>query len=405
MKQLFKLAYRNFLRNKRRSIISGISISIAVALIIFTKSYISGITNNISDNIVRLLTGHIQIMTREYERRERLMPLSEAIELTPEFYALLQEQDIEHISPRIKFGVLLGREELSIPALGYGIDPLVEKEISGLQKRIISGTYLEPEGNSTIIGNKLAERLGLRIGDTITIITRTAYDSPAGINLVIKGLFSTGIGGIDRSLLFIPLKTAQELLDLNNRATEIVTTLKKPEKAILVAQSIRLKSDYAVVPFQHHPLLNYLQAFGLVQNIIYIIILIVACSTIANTMMMVVFERSKEIGMLKAMGMDNLMVILSLIIEAGMIGAIGSFAGTIFGSTISYFLKYKGIDLSMISSTTSLDMPYGPIIYFSPTPLIILGGFFFGLIVTIFIAFIPVSRVARLEPARALRSI
>jgi ABC-type lipoprotein release transport system permease subunit len=84
--QLLRLAYRNFLRNKRRSIISGVSIALAIAAIIFAQSWLRGVTRNISDNVIRLITGHVRITTREYDRRERMLPLSESIELTPKVY-------------------------------------------------------------------------------------------------------------------------------------------------------------------------------------------------------------------------------------------------------------------------------------------------------------------------------
>ncbi|MCK4755537.1 hypothetical protein KAS56_01235, partial [candidate division WOR-3 bacterium] len=79
---LLKLAYRNFFRNTRRSIISGISVAIAIAVIIFAQSYMRGVIENISENIVRLISGHIRITTKEYDRRERMIPLSEALDLT-----------------------------------------------------------------------------------------------------------------------------------------------------------------------------------------------------------------------------------------------------------------------------------------------------------------------------------
>jgi len=126
---IFRLAYRNFFRNTRRSIISSISVTIAIALIIFASSYLKGAVQNISDNIVRLVSGHIRITTHEYERRERLIPLSEAVDLSPEFYAALKDDEIQLVSPRIKFGVLLGEEELSVPALGYAIDAEKEMQI------------------------------------------------------------------------------------------------------------------------------------------------------------------------------------------------------------------------------------------------------------------------------------
>ncbi|MDH5684715.1 MAG: ABC transporter permease, partial [candidate division WOR-3 bacterium] len=185
---LLKLAYRNFFRNTRRSIISGTSIAIAIALVIFAQSYLKGVLKNISGNVIKLLSGHVRITTQEYERRERLLPLSEAINLSPKFYQALKNDEIELIAPRIKFGVLLGQEELSVPALGYAVDPTIERKISGLDRRIINGSYLDSFSNSTIIGKELAKRMNLKVGDTLTLITRTAYDSPTGINLLIKGI-------------------------------------------------------------------------------------------------------------------------------------------------------------------------------------------------------------------------
>lgn len=402
---LLKLAYRNFFRNTRRSIISGISVAIAITVIIFAQSYMRGMIENIGENIVRLISGHIRITTKEYERRERMIPLSETLDLTPELYDELDHEEILVVSPRIKFGVLLGEEELNIPALGYAIDPDKETNISGLDKRIIEGSYLDASSNGVIIGNELAKRLDLGVGDTLTIITRTAYDSPTGIDLLVKGIFSIGIGGIDRSVFYIPFNVGQKLLDLEDRATELVIIVKDPNKAINIAREIRLHDDYSIVPFQYNPILKYINTFSFVYSIFYAVILIVACSTIANTMIMVVFERTKEIGMMKAMGLNNLSVVGLLTLEAGIIGFVGSFLGTVIGGILSYWLKYRGVDFSMMSSSTSTDMPFGPIIYFSPTPMIIITGFLFGLLATVIVAFLPITRVTKLQPAKALKTV
>ncbi len=402
---LFKLAYRNFFRNTRRSIISGISVAIAIAVIIFAKSYLKGATENISGNIIKLISGHIRITTREYERRERLIPLSEAIELTPEFHKAVQDEEILQVTSRIKFGVLLGEEGVNVPAMGYAVEPEKEIGITGLDRRIIEGTYITADENAAIIGRGLAERLKVKIGDTLTVITRTAFGSPSGINILVKGIFSTGIGGIDRSLFYIPLSVGQKLLDLDQQATEIVIVLKDPTRALVIASKIRSRLDYSVVPFQYNPLLRYLNAADIIYSFYYFIILLVACSAIANTMLMVVFERTKEIGTMKAMGLNNISIVGLLTIEAGIIGVAGSFLGAVVGGLLSYWLSYQGIDLSIMSSSTSADMPFGPIIYLSPTPFILVGGFLFGLIITIIVSLLPISRVTKLEPAQSLRTV
>jgi len=403
--QLFKLAYRNFFRNTRRSIISGISVALAITAIIFARSYIGGILQNMSGNVIRLISGHITITTKEYERRERLIPLSESIELSNDFYQSLPEEDIELISPRIKFGVLLGEDELSIPALGYALNPEKERDIAGLQKRLVEGTYLKSGERSAILGKDLAERLNMTVGDTMTVITRTAYDSPTGMNLVINGTFRTGIGGIDRSIFYIPLEVGQTLLDLEGRATEVIILVKDPGNAIQIAQSIRLGNDYSIVPFQYNNVLRYVNLAETIYSIFYLVVLLVACSAIANTMLMIVFERTKEIGMMKALGLNNLSIVGLLTIEAGIIGLVGSFLGTVVGTILSYWLKYEGIDISMVSSTASADLPFGPIIYLAPTPFIVISAFLLGLLITIIVALLPISRAIRINPAKALKTV
>jgi len=402
---ILKLAFRNFFRNTRRSIISGISVALAITVIIFARSYIRGIVENISGNVVKLVSGHIMITTKEYERRERMIPLDESIVLSPDFYKSLQRDEIKLVSGRIKFGVLLGEEELNVPALGYAIDPEKEIHISGLDKRLEKGTYITSGERGAIFGTELAKRLDVDVGDTITIITRTAYDSPTGVNVVVKGLFYTGLGGVDRSLFYIPLDIGQQLLDLEGQATEVVLLLYDPGKSVSVAQDIQAQTDLSVLPYQYNSILRYINSFYIVFSLFYIIVLLVACSAIANTMLMVIFERTREIGMLKAMGLNSLSIISLLTIEAGIIGLIGSSAGAVLGGMLSYWLKYQGFDISIASSTSSQTMPFGPIIYFSPTPLVILGGFVFGLLATIIVALLPISRVVKLEPAKALKTI
>jgi len=94
-----------------------------------------------------------------------------------------------------------------------------------------------------------------------------------------------------------------------------------------------------------------------------------------------------------------------LISEAGIIGVMGSVLGTIIGASLSYWLSYRGIDITIMSASLTADMPFGPVIYVSPTPLIVMTGFLFGLLATIIVAFLPIGRVAKLEPAEALRTV
>jgi ABC-type lipoprotein release transport system permease subunit len=402
---LIKLAFRNFFRNTRRSLISGISIALAITMIIFARSYVNGIFRNISANVIKLVSGHIIVMKPEYKRRERLLPLSEAVALNGRFYNSIKSGEITQISPRIKFGVLLGREELDVPALGYAMTPEIEREITGLDKRLINGSYINTGEKAMIIGKGLAARLDITVGESLTVITRTAYDSPTGISLLVKGIYETGMGGVDRSIFYIPLDIGQRLLDLDRSATEVVIMVKDPGRAIAIARQIEINTGLLAVPYQYNQLLRLINVVNVIYGILYAIILLVACSTIANTMLMVVFERTREIGMMKALGLTARKLIVLFLAEAGIIGALGGLVGVLVGSALSYWLKFHGIDISMASSTASQSLPFGPVIYLDPTPLVVLGSFLFGLIATFVIAILPISRVARLEPAKALKAV
>jgi putative ABC transport system permease protein len=405
MKEVFRLAYRNFFRNTRRSLISGISVAIAIAVIIFAHSYLKGITYSIMDNVVQLVSGHVRITTREYERRERMLPLSEAMTVTPELRQALERGEVAAAGYRIKFGVMLGEGDRTIPALGYGVEPAVERTIMKLDKRIVQGDYLGKDDQAVILGRELARRLGKKVGDSLTIITRTAYDSPTGMNLVVKGIFATGLGGIDRTVFYVPLGKAQALLDLEGRATEIVVLLRDRERAPAVARALQREfPDWSVASYQDNPILQQVNVNESVFMVFYFIILLVACSTIANTMIMVVFERQREIGMLKALGMGSGTVIAMLIIESGLIGISGSLIGCLVGALSSYWLKFHGINLTLISSVASAEIPFGPMVYLAPTPLMVLTAFLLGLLASTVVAYLPVRRVTKLDPARSLRT-
>jgi ABC-type lipoprotein release transport system permease subunit len=299
----------------------------------------------------------------------------------------------------------MGKEELDVPALGYAMTPETERGITGLDKRLINGSYINTGEKAMIVGKGLAARLNIGVGDSLTIITRTAYDSPTGITLLVKGIFETGMGGVDRSIFYIPLDIGQRLLDLDSSATEVVLMVRNPERAIAIARQIESNTGLTAIPYQYNQFLRLINVVNVIYGFLYTIIILVACSTIANTMLMVVFERTREIGMMKALGLNAQRLIGLFLAEAGIVGALGSMVGVLLGSVLSYWLKYHGIDISMASSTASQGMPFGPVIYLDPTPLVILGSFLFGLIATFVIAILPISRVARLEPAKALKAV
>jgi putative ABC transport system permease protein len=407
---LFKMAFRNVLRNKRRSFLTAVGIIIAVMLIVFAQGFITGMVDNMIDNTARVKSGHIRIVTPEYLRREKLLPLQEALYITPELEKMIaQTPEVTAFTYRIPFGVLLSKGENSKPAFGNAIDVKREKGFIDLSsdKYLVEGSYLEPGDEAILIGKGLAEELGFSVGDSLVIITSTAYGSPSGMNLTVKGIVETGHTGVDDNTFYIPLAAAQQLLDLEGRAAEILVLLESREDAERVASrwqnQIEDDAELEFVPWQQDDILGMLQVIFKVYWVIFFIILLIASATIINTMLMAVFERIKEIGILKAMGMRGNRILWLLTAEASMIGLLGAAIGAILG--IVLVILVPEINFSALSGQDIGSIYFNPIIKLNLSAGAALGCFLFGWFVATLTALYPARQGTKVRPAEALRRV
>ncbi|MBN2381060.1 ABC transporter permease [candidate division WOR-3 bacterium] len=407
---LFKMAFRNVLRNTRRSILTAIGIIIAVMLIIFAQGFFTGMIDNMIENTARIKSGHIRIVSPEYLRREKLFPLEEAVYITPELEDMVENTtEVQAFTYRIPFGVLLSKDENSKPAFGNAIDVDREKGFLDLsdEKYLIEGSYLEPSDEAILIGKGLAEELEFKVGDSLVIITSTAYGSPSGMNLTVKGIVQLGQANIDDNAFYIPLAAAQQLLDLDGRAAEVLVLLDSRDDAEKVASTWQSQAGdemgLAFVPWQQDTILGMLKVVFQVYWVIYFIILLIASATIINTMLMAVFERIKEIGILKAMGMRGNRILWLLTAEASMIGLFGAAIGAVLG--VILVLVVPEINFSSISGQDLGSIYFNPIIKLNLTAGAAIGCFLFGWFVATLTALYPARQGTKVRPAEALRKI
>ena len=338
---LFRMALRNLTRNTRRSFLSALSLVIALMMIVFAQGFIRGMLDQTEDNTARYKTGHVRIAAEEYLRQERLLPLSEAVTTGPSLDSVITRvPGVAARTDRIRFGVLLDHDDNNVPAMGLAADPEMERDVFRLQNAIVDGDYLSGADDEIIMGTGLAEKLHIDVGDTLVLITQTAWGSPTGANLVVKGTVRTGAGQIDATHFFMTLAGAQDLLDMDGRVSEVVLMLNDRHRATSAAAALQQGldetgfADTKALAIDSDVMISF---FGMAETIyflIYLIILAVASTAIINTMMMVVFERTREIGMMKALGMTNRSVIGVLVLESAFIGLAGSVAGVIFGAAL-----------------------------------------------------------------------
>lgn len=419
MKYILKMAFKNIGRNKRRTCLSAIAISIAVMIVLVMRGYIGGILDSLFDSLVKIETGHIKIQHPEYQAKEDMMPLEYKVDgFDGSGYKQVIQRiesipSIRTIAPRIKFGVLLSYNGKTQSAMGMGISPKIEKTIIPFDKIMVKGEYLIDDENakSIIIGEDLANKLGIKLDDKITIVARTANDSLKGITFKVTGIFKYGISSIDSKLFYIPIGTASKLLEMDNGVSELIVWIDKPENAEKVSQEIRSKIaenassvNYSVIPWQEQEsLLSVFRKAMPMYNSIYLGLLILASTVIINTTMMVIFERTREIGTMGALGMSGGRIVLLFTLEATIVSAIGSLIGVIVGGAIDLFLSMVGINFSALTGG-SMAIPID-IVYPRFELSLLFGSFVFGVLVASIFAYFPARRAAKIEPAEALRAI
>jgi len=407
---LLKMAFRNVLRNKRRSILTAVGIIIAVMLIIYAQGFITGMVDSMLENTARIKSGHVRVVTPEYLRREKLSPLEEAVYITPELQEMVAETpEVEAFTYRIPFGVLLSKDERSKPAFGTAIDVEREKGFLDLsaENYLVEGSYLDAADEAILIGKGLAEELGFKVGDSLVIITADAYGSPSGMNLTVKGIIELGHANLDDNAFYIPLAAAQQLLDLKGRAAEVLVLLDSRDNSEKVASRWQAEAGDAMglkfVPWQQDAFLGVLTMATRIYWVIYAIILLIASATIINTMLMAVFERMKEIGILKAMGMRGNRILWLLTAEASMIGLFGAVIGAVLG--IVLVLLAPEVNFSALSGMAIGSIYFNPIIPVSLTPGVVLACFLFGWFVATLTALYPARHGTKVRPAEALRRV
>lgn len=416
---LFKFAWRNIWRNKRRTVITFLAVTVGVMTLIFMESYINGIMDNSTETMIKFDIGHIKLVHQEYLRLKRIMPREY---LVPEFDRLEAVvsglPEVTMLDPRLRFNVLLNHDQDSEIAVAIGLYPeLLDKNVK-LSQRIVAGHFLEGTGQDMMIGKKLAEKMNVRVDDEVLMVATDINYSSYALPFRVVGIFETGYTYMDKYLLFMPLKQAQTMLDCGNSVHEVLLFVKDLKRAEPLAEKIQaaLKGqdfppEIMVIPWQKDELLEELvPMMERIWSGIMVIIMLIVGLVILNTMLMTVMERYHEIGVMKALGFKNREVFLMILVEAFYIGSIGSVIGGAIGGSLSAWVEKTGIDLVKMLGQGMLDkfdvpIPmFGTVIYPDFSVSIMIGSIGFGIIVALIAVLYPALKSLRMSPVEAFRS-
>ena len=402
------LAWRNVWRNPRRSILTLLAVAFAAALLIFMLSFQFGSYDEMINASVRLSTGHLQIQAPGYNNKQEMrQTVSRPGDVINAVYDL---EGVSGISQRSETFVLAASETRTQGVMVMGIDPVKEPTVSTLANQIDQGRYLQAgDRNSAIIGTLLAKRLKVTVGDELTLLGQGRDGSVAATVVKVVGIYRAGIDAFDRSTMQITLADFNDTFFMAgtiHRIVMITDTLKSAQHLKDTMRSIPALNDLKILGWEElTPGLKQSIQLDMVSGfIMYFILIIVVGFSILNTFFMAIFERTREFGMLMAIGTKPGRLVRLMLTESMFIASLGLIMGMLLGVAVTLYFTHVGIGLG---EAGELMTQYGisDRLYPHLSWLSLLTGPAIVMMITFLAALFPAFKIPRLKPVDALVAV
>ncbi len=404
-----RLAWRNIWRHRRRTIIIMVAMGFSLALMMFYDGLIDGFNQAIYGNAIRVLGGNIQVHAAGYREKVDSNPLLPLTDDSAVVKAALSQPNVLAAARRIQTGGLVSNREGAFPIGIIGIEPEAEQPVSLIYEHVTAGRWLVSNDQDMIlIGKGLADAMNLNIGDRITMVGSDVHKQNRQRTMTVVGIYDIGIPTIEKQAVYIALGEAQSLFGLDGQSTEVDITLKKlGQEASVVAALTPMLPGYEVESWdKNYPeLKNALNSKGAGMGVLCVIIGMMAGIGILNLLLMAIYERTREIGLMGAMGLKPRQIATMFILEGAMIGVVGALAGVALGLLLNGVLGKVGMDYSQFSSMAE----YMALISGRVYPSLGLGNLLNRVLTVVIIstlaAWIPAREASRREPAEALHYV
>ncbi|MFW5986393.1 MAG: ABC transporter permease [Halanaerobiales bacterium] len=408
---LFRLALRNLTRHKRRTLITASIIAVAIFFYIFLDSLMLGMMEKSFENIINLESGHLQLADSRYWEKREDLPLKNLISPQEDVLTeIKQQKGFEGLTPLLRFGATLntGRDEL--PVIGVGIDPETYSRVFTTNNYFTGGSMLRSGKYQAVVGNRLADLMEVEMGDYITLLVRSEEQTFNTIDAEISGLLHTPNPEVNENMVFVPLDIVQSVLDTGDRVTQLAVRMEDREQGITSATELKgqLEGDSNLNFYTWRDSAEFMIAMSQAQQIenriILGIILLIAAVGIINTVILSALERMEEIGMMKAMGLQEREIVFTFALEATGIGIIGGCMGCLAAvAAVGLFHKY-GIDFFALMSdeVMTFGVPILGRIYGVWNPQAFIFVFFFGVLVSLVVSIFPSLWAARKDPVKSI---
>ena len=372
-----------------------------MALLLLMVSVLDGEMTGALNNTIRLQSGHLQIRPASYDENKVSLKWEDLIADPDQLAAKIKSlPQVTVASPRLSAGAILTLSDESKGVQILGIEPDSAAN-QPFREGLLKGEFLKADDREGIlIGNILAENFKLNVNDKVNLLVTTSNGDVNEQSFTIRGIFTTRTPAYDESTIFMPLAKAQAITATENHASTIFVMLHNSADADAVAQALK-SNNYKVLTWreQNQFIVQFEDFANTFFVILYLIVLGITATVVTNTLVMAVFERTREIGILSAIGMKGGAIMAQFLAEAALLATGGVIGGLIIGGiAVAYFTVY-GIYIGDYGITGALfeDHIYAHLTLTNTVNLAIITY-----VITLIASLYPARLAARMEPVEAL---
>lgn len=407
MNYILKMSLRNLARNKRRSIFSALAVALGTALLLFMSATIRGEMLGSLNLTINLYTGHLQIHTEDYKDSNMSLKHADMIEnplgISDQIAGIEQ---VKVATPRLNASAVLAFKNETIGVQVMGVDPPSAAN-DMYRDGLLEGEFLSADDREgVLVGYPLAESLNLGVGDPITLIVNTSEGTADEQQFIIRGIYNTDTPGYDKSTIFMPLEKAQTITRAENYASMIYILLYDMDDTAAVKSAINAPG-YVIEDWEEmNKLIILVETMSSAMMFFFnLMVLGVTSTVIMNTLLMAVYERTREMGILGALGMKAKQVKSLFLTEATILAVGGVLAGLVIGIPLVFYFSKIGFVVGDVGISANAGFMFGNKIYPDMTNLVdVISVSLAGILITIASGYYPASQAAKMEPVDALQS-
>ncbi len=401
---VFKLAWRNLWRNKRRTLITVSSIFFGVIFSSFMGSSQAGGYTKMIDNVVKFYSGFFQLQNEDYWDEKSI---NNSFELTDSLKSILDAYDeLTNKVPRLEDFALASYETYTRGAIIVGTEPEKENQVTEIAEKIVEGEYLKTGDDGIIIGVDLAKGLKISVGDTLVLLGQGYHGVSAAGKFPVRGLIKHFNPEYNRRIVYMDLATCQYFYSANNLLTSLVVMVEdnKTMEAILPALKEELSSPHVLKSWQEMfpALVQQIESDRSTALIMKVMLYIVIGFGIFGTIMMMMAERKHEFGVMVAIGMSKQRLALTVVIETILMGMVGVAAGLLGSFPVVGYFYQNPIPLTGQAADWMQDLGFEPFMFFAWDISVFMDQVLAVFVMTLLISILPLVKLLRMHENTAL---